>query len=86
MLNTIQGSGDTAMNKIDKAGPSGNLPSLRMTNFDLGRRKSEVEYLTVISSSTCPNLNSWISLPQEAPPEAFPHLDEWQLQLSSCSG
>lgn len=70
MLNAVQGSGDTAVNKIDKTQPSGNLHSLRKINFDLVIRKSVVEYLIIISNSTCPNLNFWVSLPQQAPPEA----------------
>lgn len=71
VLNTVQGSGATAMKKIDKTQPSGNLHSMKMIHFDLLIKKSIVEYLIIISNSTCPNLNSWVSHPQEAPPEDF---------------
>lgn len=59
------------MNQLGKPRPSGNFQSLRMINFDLVRRKSIVEYLVTIPNSACANLNSWVSLPQEAPPESF---------------
>lgn len=39
VLNTLQGSGATAMKKIDKTQPSGNLHSVKMIHFDLVIKK-----------------------------------------------
>lgn len=39
VLNTVQGSGATAMKKIDKTQPSGNLHSMKMIHFGLVVKK-----------------------------------------------